>query len=649
MSARQRKRLQQTSAASLPGLEKLEDQDDGSNNDVRSPFAPSRSGFHLLIQESSSDSESERDVTTHGADAVVSVLSPATDKAQVSSAECAPGALVSASCAKHSKKHPQDTNASKPSNNVLSEDVILKELAPLANMPCIAIFKPNMKFLNADSEVLRMLAEGTARNSNGLQREARSAKGRRTVLVSPEFGWMPMPTRTAGGMSMIRRGEWRQVVEFALDASDEYVRMQHEYHACVESMDPRAIIAFLRIHPYCMEAMLDLAQYYRTTRQHEAAAKLLRQCVYVLETAFHPLFRPWEGCCAVRHTTENELFYRVLWQAMMAGGRAAAPRTAFEIAKLMLYCSNAAAVLPAEAVVVRDPMRILLVVDHFAARAAEWRFILTLTAGPAFGLCLAQSSVPCVWLPGLAFARSLALFHTEVLNEAPPLRAPNHADTASNADLCSDLSYTTYGSLRMLIRSLLVFPQMLTALANQLNLTTASVGTSDALQTTINRGRVIMPPIVADVADMSCCWNRVLAHPVFRNGADHGEDDNNVRVLCAAFAQRNSVLFRAAGVLRWLYTGAVLAAHMFERTRGGVASFALEPTFASILHATFDSSDHISAETCSSFLIFDTLYGTQQPFDSAIMGARAEISHYSRVIISGMQITSLQSICCWQI
>ena len=119
----------------------------------------------------------------------------------------------------------------------------------------------------------------------------------------------------------------------------------------------------------------------------------LHRCLFTLESAFHPLFTPWEGNCRLPYSivanrcvrasavvaacaactlTPSFLahsgLYTALFRHMQTVGRAGCVHTAFELAKLMLHLDPAV-----------DPRRVLLCIGEapppLAARGTAWQFV----------------------------------------------------------------------------------------------------------------------------------------------------------------------------------------------------------------------------------------------------------------------------------
>ena len=277
------------------------------------------------------------------------------------------------------------------------------------------------------------------------------------VTVSPLPSWISPPTRAGGGFSMTHD---RATSLFQLELSREYTEQQERYEAIESTGDPQLLIDFvMAVCPFHLEGLLRLSEYQRLHGQHEAAASTLRRAMFVIESAWHPSFAPWEVPCRMappvpRNTSSsaaaaaapstptsrtNDALWSTWRSSMFAAGRAGTPRVALELGKLLLQlCPTGPSA---------DPLRVLLALDAFAVmcgNADAATFLLNLTGGvdargeavPCAGapaalcgesgerpslahaaitpmLTLRGSVAPIAVLPNLAFSRALALFHLE--------------------------------------------------------------------------------------------------------------------------------------------------------------------------------------------------------------------------------------------
>ncbi len=76
---------------------------------------------------------------------------------------------------------------------------------------------------------------------------------------------------------------------FAFEHAREYQEVQLRFFEAVESMDPAAIAAVLRAHPYHLDSLLQLSDVYGVQGDPQGAADLVERALYRFERALHPL------------------------------------------------------------------------------------------------------------------------------------------------------------------------------------------------------------------------------------------------------------------------------------------------------------------------------------------------------------------------
>ena len=489
------------------------------------------------------------------------------------------------------------------------------------------LLRPSERHLNADAEVLRILGPGATAGAGGggggpLRRgggahggwqpvrgghgQAGGAGRRKTryVMVSPEPTWVAPPSRGAGGFSILQTPGSSD--SFAFMCSSDYEAAQSRFEAVVAAHDPNLVTDFLAHVPYHIDALLAVADLQRLRGQHEAAGVSVRQAAFVVESALPPSFRPWDAPCRMDITPSyggnrgNSICGRVWWRLMQTAGRSGAPRTALELAKLLLQCSppNAHG---------GDPLRVLLALDYYALRAGEPRFVVALTGcalhcAAAYSstcsqpphsapvLTLRGSDVPAVALPSILFSRALALFMIECEAAAggnQPERgtldaaratttstttsiqcasgdaSSTSSDTPSSGmlqNLYTDMSVVSYGATRTLVRALLLFPHALLPLLTEglsIRATDTGVGTagnsaSGGGSSARHAGGARPTPPITPAS--SCVWKPVFRHPLFAGpfaeyatirrrgweawgGAEQEEEDEDEELVAAEGAE----------------------------------------------------------------------------------------------------------------
>ena len=433
------------------------------------------------------------------------------------------------------------------------------------------------KFLNFDAENRRKFGRTTA------PPHSRSAKS--YTFVTPEAHWSVTPTRISGGFSMTRSSESDKQFTFVI--SDEYNAIRDSYFAAESSGDPELVFEMAARVPFCTEALLQLFEYHRTVGNNEAAVSSLRQCIFSLESSFHPNFLPWKETAKVSYNPAsielklfnlhrnihdvplcgpNELLFIALFRYVQLCSKRACTETAFECAKLLLSLS------PEE-----DPMRILLVLDAYALRAgrSKWIVEVTDTSGP-------QSRVPLLFLPfsdlhilafpGWLFARALSLFKLEsagTTTKELPLHLSLSTSSSIFTSITSDSSICNLDATHLLVRALLTYPHLLFPLLREAGIKETDIGVNAHGV----RLQSLSHPSCTPVSDMS--WNELFKEKLFSQPHLPGETSttnvetaplwsDQLRKLIDITASLQSVVWANPIHLSFLFTCARLAAFAYN-------------------------------------------------------------------------------------
>jgi len=435
------------------------------------------------------------------------------------------------------------------------------------------------KFLNFDAENRRKFGRSTATPSQS----SRSSK--LYTLVTPEAHWSVTPTRLSGGFSMTRSSESHNQFTFVI--SDEYNSIRDSYFAAESSGDPEIVFEMAARVPFCTEALLQLFEYHRTVGNNEAAVSTLRQCLFSLESSFHPNFLPWKQPAKVLYNPAsidrklfnlhrnihdvplcgpNELLFIALFRYVQLCSKRACTETAFECAKLLLSLS------PEE-----DPMRILLVLDAYALRAgrSKWIVEVTDTSGP-------QSRVPLLFLPfsdlhilafpGWLFARALSLFKLEsagTTTKESPLHLSLSTSSSTFTSITSDSSICNLDATHLLVRALLTYPHLLFPLLRETGIKETDIGVNAHGV----RLQSLSHPSCTPVSQMG--WNQLFKERLFSQPHLPGETSttnvetaplwsDQLRKLVDITASLQSVVWANPIHLSFLFTCARLAAFAYN-------------------------------------------------------------------------------------
>ena len=370
-------------------------------------------------------------------------------------------------------------------------------------------------------------------------------------------------------------------------------------------------------------------------------------------------------------TGSDALSWRLLARAMSLAGRSGAPRAALEMARLLLQAGYT------RAGACGDPARVLLSIDFFALRCGQPAFVVRLTgaceptsralgrvrppgsrptpsaacagAEPLVTLC--GGSVPAVCLPGLMFSRARALYELELaaLREGGSAAACAAEGSAGDRErgaepgvaaspdaplrLHRDMFYLAFSATRMLVRALLVYPQVLLPLLQAVGLSPAHVGVGasergGAAGATRARGH----PLAA--ARDSCEWRRLFRARLFaaplaeltrRRGAawrgdagSEGSEDegrpslwwtSDLDRLISLMIERQASLWRGADVQAWLFAAAQLAVAAYAAADALGQDSPVPPLAPDDIAFFGGSVMHAAAEANTAAAVFQELWG----------------------------------------
>ncbi|CAH1779648.1 unnamed protein product [Owenia fusiformis] len=282
------------------------------------------------------------------------------------------------------------------------------------------------KHLNPDTEMRRIFGSRVVQNEVQNRRRGRHrVYHRQTWLTQPKESW---PQMTKLGLSM-RLLESRQGVNyFCFEHSSSYQQIQFQFLDAVESFNPENIVAVLNLHPYHIDALIQLSEVCKMSDDTAMATELIERSLYSFECNFHTLFSLTQGTARLDYRRpENRAFFVALFRHLVFVGQKGCYRTALEFGKLILSFDPD-----------NDPLCVLLMIDFYALRSEQYNFIIRMYREWEAHRNLTQ-------LPNFAFSIPLAMFHNLQTSDD---------DVTTEAD-------------EMLQNALLMFPGMLLPLLDK--------------------------------------------------------------------------------------------------------------------------------------------------------------------------------------
>lgn len=284
----------------------------------------------------------------------------------------------------------------------------------------VSVLQVNQKYLNAEMELRRIFGSkvvksfessqvGSSRHTRGGRRGSHNT--RKTMLVTPLDHW----PRWDGSLSMefLEASDRHNHLRYVQSSS--YVQAQRAFEAAKAIHDFNAIASVLLYHPYHLDSLLTIAEYFKIVGEHQMSADAIGKCLYALECAWHPLFPPWQGNIQLKYNHEtNRPLFKALFIHMNNLERRGCHRSALEVCKLLLSLD------------IDDPMGAMFCVDYFALRAEEYSWLEEFSEK--------YKSDNSLWLfPNFSFSLAICRFY--LMQEDLRKDMPDDDAKASSVDL----------------------------------------------------------------------------------------------------------------------------------------------------------------------------------------------------------------------
>ncbi|CAH9103737.1 unnamed protein product [Cuscuta europaea] len=232
------------------------------------------------------------------------------------------------------------------------------------------ILQIDPKFLSAENELRRIFGSKVVssferNNQSGSSRPARGSRRggsnhRKTILVQPSEHW----PRWDGSLTMELLGNNDDFNYFRYVHSASYSQAQRAFEAAKAIHDLNGIVNVLMHHPYHIDSLVTLAEYYKFSGELQMSSDATARCLYAMECAWHSMFTPFQGNCQLKYSHEtNRPFFTVLFSHMKNMDRRGCHRSALEICKLILSLDS------------DDPIGALFCIDYYSLRAEEYSWL----------------------------------------------------------------------------------------------------------------------------------------------------------------------------------------------------------------------------------------------------------------------------------
>lgn len=273
------------------------------------------------------------------------------------------------------------------------------------------------KYLNLENELRRMYGSKVVRSLESSSSQGGGRGGRRggvhhitkTVLITPMENW----ARWDRSFSM----EFLETKDgynyFRYIHSSSYEQAQRSFQAAQNLHDLNGVASVLINHPYHIDSLITMADYFKFAGDHQMAADAIGKCLYGLERAWHPMFTPFNGNCRLKFTHDtNKPFFTTLFSHMRNMDRRGCHRSALEVCKLLLSLDT------------DNPVGALFCVDYFALRAEEYAWLEEFSEE--------YHSENSLWLlPNFSYSLAIARVYLEKKTESPS----SSLDTSKSSSL----------------------------------------------------------------------------------------------------------------------------------------------------------------------------------------------------------------------
>lgn len=176
---------------------------------------------------------------------------------------------------------------------------------------------------------------------------------------------------------------------FKFTVSDSYQRDLEDFETVKASGDANALAMFVAHHPFVVEALLQLSVVLYQTGQHREGLAMLKRSLWVFENAALNTFLKVEGRSAQMDCDleANKTFFESLFRWMRISYVSGLSRSALAASRFLLSLDP-----------LRDPMNVLLAMDHFALlcnTSACDKWVVQIVESKKVRFCMSTGGFSC--------------------------------------------------------------------------------------------------------------------------------------------------------------------------------------------------------------------------------------------------------------
>ncbi|KAI8928135.1 transcriptional repressor TCF25-domain-containing protein [Entophlyctis helioformis] len=261
-----------------------------------------------------------------------------------------------------------------------------------------SLFAVDPRMLDADGELRRTFGARVVGEDIRRKKYIKALGTKRTLLATPRDTW-PRLARLGLDMELVRteQVDGSTVNHFSFTHSRSYQEVQFQFIQCVNTHDPNTISQLLRMHPYHIDALLQLSEVSKHNGDVATASELIERALYAFERSLHSVFSLVAGNSRLSFDrVENRPMFLCLYRHIGYLARRGCWRTALEFSKLLASFEPE-----------HDPLCSLLSLDYYALMSKEYAWYkrfwdeysrskgLMLLPNAAFSIALVEWELEC--------------------------------------------------------------------------------------------------------------------------------------------------------------------------------------------------------------------------------------------------------------
>ena len=216
--------------------------------------------------------------------------------------------------------------------------------------------KRDAKFFDSESELQKLFQEK--------KMKTKSRSKQKSFILTPSISHPP--NMKIGYLPVMERKDNL----FYFDMSKGYLKLHSDFLFCVESNDPGHLHEFSYKYPFHIEALYQLALFYKMQAKYEQVYQFLERLLFAFQLSFHHQFSPVGRDIQMSMTSSNltRTFFKSIFLFIDCLGRKGCYRTALEFSKFLLSLDQ------------RDPLGALFLIDFYSISTRNYDYFVSFSA-----------------------------------------------------------------------------------------------------------------------------------------------------------------------------------------------------------------------------------------------------------------------------